>query len=81
MNRVNAQAVLTFSFLFAEACPALPTTEFADVTAEMYPLRTKLYYECDRGYTRRSGQYSGIQCQSIGQVASWVYKEFECIGK
>ncbi|KAM9028959.1 interleukin-2 receptor subunit alpha isoform 1-T2 [Ara ararauna] len=62
-----------------EACPTLPTIEFADVTADMYPLRTKLYYECDRGYTRRSGQYLGIQCRSIEQVASWVYKEFECI--
>lgn len=62
-----------------EACPTLPTTEFADVTAETYPLGTRLYYECDSGYTRRSGQYLGIRCQSIQQVASWVYKEFECI--
>ncbi|NXX62539.1 IL2RA protein, partial [Scopus umbretta] len=60
-------------------CPELPRTEFADVTAETYPLGTKLYYECDSGYTRRSGQYLGISCQSIQQVASWVYKEFECI--
>ncbi|KAM6301726.1 interleukin-2 receptor subunit alpha-like [Podargus strigoides] len=64
-----------------EACPALPRMEFADVAAESYPLKTKLYYECDDGYTRRSGQYSGIQCKSIQGVASWVYKEFECIDK
>uniref|UniRef100_A0A8C4UKW2 Interleukin-2 receptor subunit alpha n=1 Tax=Falco tinnunculus TaxID=100819 RepID=A0A8C4UKW2_FALTI len=62
-----------------EKCPALPRTEFADVTADIYPVGTKLYYECDSGYARRSGQYMGIRCQSIGQVASWVYKEFECI--
>ncbi|XP_074999054.1 interleukin-15 receptor subunit alpha [Calonectris borealis] len=62
-----------------ERCPALPRTEFADVTAETYPLGTKLYYECDSGYARRSGQYSGIWCQKKFQVASWVYKEFECI--
>ncbi|XP_009976750.1 PREDICTED: interleukin-2 receptor subunit alpha-like, partial [Tauraco erythrolophus] len=60
-------------------CPTLPKTEFADVTAEMYPLGTRLSYECDDGYMRRSGQYSGIRCQSKHQVASWIYKEFECI--
>ncbi|NXS46286.1 IL2RA protein, partial [Balaeniceps rex] len=60
-------------------CPALPGIKFADVTAETYPLGTKLYYECDSGYTRRSGQYTGIRCRSTEQVASWVYKEFECI--
>ncbi|XP_009460884.1 PREDICTED: interleukin-2 receptor subunit alpha-like [Nipponia nippon] len=65
----------------SEECPALPRTEFADVTAETYPLGTKLYYECDSGYERRSGQYGGIRCQIIQQVASWVYKEFECIDK
>ncbi|KAM6145550.1 interleukin-2 receptor subunit alpha-like [Phoenicopterus ruber ruber] len=64
-----------------EECPALPRTEFADVTAEMYPLGTKLYYKCDSGYERRSGQYLGIRCKNIQQVASWVYKEFECIDK
>ncbi|XP_014804621.1 PREDICTED: interleukin-2 receptor subunit alpha-like isoform X1 [Calidris pugnax] len=62
-----------------EECPDLPRTEFADVTAETYPVGTKLYYECDSGYKRRRGQYPGIQCQSIQQGASWVYKEFECI--
>ncbi|NWX39085.1 IL2RA protein, partial [Steatornis caripensis] len=62
-------------------CPDLSRTEFADVTAEMYPLGTKLYYECDDGYERRSGQYLGIRCQSTHWVASWVYKEFECIDK
>ncbi|NXD86493.1 IL2RA protein, partial [Halcyon senegalensis] len=60
-------------------CPPLPRTQFADVTAQMYPLGTKLYYECDSGYARRSGQYAGIRCQMIEQVASWVYKSFECI--
>ncbi|NXN64821.1 IL2RA protein, partial [Himantopus himantopus] len=60
-------------------CPAPPKTKFADATAETYPLGTKLYYECDRGYTRRVGHYPGIWCQSIQQVASWVYKKFECI--
>ncbi|OPJ77487.1 interleukin-2 receptor subunit alpha-like [Patagioenas fasciata] len=62
-----------------EECPDLPRTKFADVSAEMYSLRTKLYYECDSGYTRRSGQYPGIQCKEKQGVASWVYKEFECI--
>nr|XP_021137269.1 interleukin-2 receptor subunit alpha isoform X1 [Columba livia]XP_021137270.1 interleukin-2 receptor subunit alpha isoform X1 [Columba livia] len=61
-----------------EECPALPWTKFA-VSAEMYPLGTKLYYECDSGYTRRSGQYPGIQCKEKQGLASWVYKEFECI--
>ncbi|NXN16166.1 IL2RA protein, partial [Indicator maculatus] len=60
-------------------CPALPTAEFADVTAEMYQLGTRLYYECDSGYKRRSGQHSVIRCQSVKQGASWDYKEFECI--
>ncbi|NXW58967.1 IL2RA protein, partial [Eurystomus gularis] len=62
-------------------CPALPRTEFADVTAEMYPLGTKLYYECDSGYDRRAGKSAKIQCQRIQQVASWDNKAFECIDK
>ncbi|NXI38130.1 IL2RA protein, partial [Galbula dea] len=60
-------------------CPPLPRIEFADVTAETYPVGTKLYYDCEEGYTRRSGQYSGIQCQSVKQGTSWVYEKFECI--
>ncbi|XP_010113567.1 PREDICTED: interleukin-2 receptor subunit alpha-like [Chlamydotis macqueenii] len=64
-----------------EKCPHLPSIEFADVIAEAYPLETKLYYECDSGYTRKSGQYLGIQCQNIQCVASWVYKDFQCIDK
>ncbi|XP_054034893.1 interleukin-2 receptor subunit alpha [Dryobates pubescens] len=62
-----------------EKCPALPTIEFADSTAETYQLGTRLYYECDRGYKRRSGQHSVIRCQSAKHGASWDYKEFECI--
>ncbi|CAN0016880.1 unnamed protein product [Bubo scandiacus] len=62
-----------------EKCPTLPRTKFADVTADMYPLGTRLYYECDSGYKRRSGQYLGIRCQSEKEGASWVYKKFECI--
>ncbi|NXW43919.1 IL2RA protein, partial [Nyctiprogne leucopyga] len=62
-------------------CPTLFGMEFADVTAETYPLGTRLYYECDDGYERRSGQYAGIWCQRIDQVAAWVYREFECIDK
>ncbi|XP_075285242.1 interleukin-2 receptor subunit alpha isoform X1 [Opisthocomus hoazin] len=64
-----------------EECPTLPRTAFVDVTAKAYPLGTKLFYKCDDGYMRRSGQYLGIRCQSIHQVASWVYKDFECIDK
>ncbi|KAM9292484.1 interleukin-2 receptor subunit alpha-like [Morus bassanus] len=64
-----------------EECPLLPRTEFADVTAEAYPVGTKLYYECDSGYMRRSGQYEGIQCERREQAASWAYKKFECIDK
>ncbi|XP_010193439.1 PREDICTED: interleukin-2 receptor subunit alpha-like, partial [Mesitornis unicolor] len=68
-------------------CPPLPTIEFADVTAERYPLGTRLYYECVSGYKRRSGQYLGIRCQNTQQktsgdykgLASWDYKEFECV--
>ncbi|NXF32065.1 IL2RA protein, partial [Nyctibius bracteatus] len=62
-------------------CPALPRPDFVDVAAEAYPVGTKLYYECDVGYTRRRGQYLGIRCQRAQGVASWVYKEFECIDK
>ncbi|NXO00654.1 IL2RA protein, partial [Rhinopomastus cyanomelas] len=62
-------------------CPVLPRTEFADVTAERYPPGTKLYYECDSGYTRRSGQYSGIWCQSGQPAAGWRYKDFQCIDR
>ncbi|NXH16402.1 IL2RA protein, partial [Bucco capensis] len=60
-------------------CPTIPMIKLADVTAETYPLETKLYYECDKGYRRIKGQYPGIQCQNIDQVASWVYQKFECI--
>ncbi|NWI65401.1 IL2RA protein, partial [Todus mexicanus] len=64
-------------------CPSLPMTEFVDVTAEAYPLGTKLYYECDTGYTRRSGQYTGIWCERKEDqaAASWVYMKFECVDK
>uniref|UniRef100_A0A8C0BKJ4 Interleukin-2 receptor subunit alpha n=1 Tax=Buteo japonicus TaxID=224669 RepID=A0A8C0BKJ4_9AVES len=71
--------LLFWCFLFAEQCPDLPRTKFADITADAYALGTRLYYECDSGYKRRSGQYLGIRCQSTQHVASWVYKEFECI--
>ncbi|NWR64385.1 IL2RA protein, partial [Bucorvus abyssinicus] len=60
-------------------CPTPPRTEFADVTAETYPLGTKLYYECESGYSRRKGQYMGILCQSQQHIASWVYRKFECL--
>ncbi|NXF90131.1 IL2RA protein, partial [Eubucco bourcierii] len=60
-------------------CPALPVTEFADVTAEAYQLETRLYYDCDTGYKRRSGQRSVIRCRNLNQGASWDYKDFECI--
>ncbi|NXP55496.1 IL2RA protein, partial [Heliornis fulica] len=60
-------------------CPAPPRTDFADNAIVLYPLGTKLYYECDDGYTRRSGQYTGIRCQCIEGVASWIYTDFECI--
>ncbi|NXH28238.1 IL2RA protein, partial [Myiagra hebetior] len=68
-------------FLFAEKCPHPPTIEFADVTAEMYPLQTKLYYECDPGYDRQSGAYLGIQCKSEQQGAVWKYGQFKCFDK
>ncbi|NXE93979.1 IL2RA protein, partial [Menura novaehollandiae] len=66
-------------FLSAGICPSLPTTEFADISAEMYPPRTRLYYECDSGYDRESGMYPGIQCKSEDRGAFWEYSEFECI--
>ncbi|NXA86201.1 I15RA protein, partial [Melanocharis versteri] len=62
-------------------CPRPPTTEFADVTAEMYPLQTKLYYKCDPGYEREAGAYLGIQCQSEQQGAVWKYKLFKCFAE
>ncbi|NXM83852.1 I15RA protein, partial [Oenanthe oenanthe] len=60
-------------------CPQAPITEFADVTAERYPLQTKLYYKCDPGYRREAGAYEGIQCQSKQQGAVWNYRQFKCI--
>ncbi|NXR77045.1 I15RA protein, partial [Pycnonotus jocosus] len=60
-------------------CPRLPTTEFADVTADVYPLQTKLYYVCDPGYHRKASTYPGIQCKSEQQGAVWEYKTFECL--
>ncbi|NWZ70680.1 I15RA protein, partial [Acrocephalus arundinaceus] len=59
-------------------CPRPPTIEFADVTAEMYPLHTKLYYECDPGYDRKASAYLGIQCMSEQQGAVWKYQPFKC---
>ncbi|XP_066040632.1 interleukin-2 receptor subunit alpha-like isoform X2 [Chamaea fasciata] len=44
----------------------------------MYPLETKLYYECDPGYRRKASMYPGIQCESKQQGAVWTYKLFEC---
>uniref|UniRef100_A0A8U8BF09 Interleukin-2 receptor subunit alpha n=1 Tax=Geospiza parvula TaxID=87175 RepID=A0A8U8BF09_GEOPR len=49
-------------------CPLLPPTEFADVTADMYPPETKLYYTCDPGYDREASAYPGIQCKIEQQV-------------
>ncbi|XP_057878942.1 interleukin-2 receptor subunit alpha-like [Melospiza georgiana] len=66
------------------ACPRLPATEFADVTAHMYPPPTKLYYECEPGYDREPGTYQGIQCKIEQQGAVWIYKgkkEFKCLDK
>ncbi|NWT82122.1 I15RA protein, partial [Lanius ludovicianus] len=62
-------------------CPDLPKIEFADVTAEMYPLQTRLYYECHPGYDRKGGAYPGIQCKSEPQGAVWKYREFQCFDK
>ncbi|NWX29017.1 IL2RA protein, partial [Notiomystis cincta] len=64
-----------------ELCPHLPETEFADVTAEMYPPQTKLYYVCDPGYDRQGGAFPGIQCRSEQQGAFWTYSEFKCFDK
>lgn len=47
----------------------------------MYPLQTKLYYECDPGYDREVGAYPGIQCKSEQQGAVWKYGEFKCFGE
>uniref|UniRef100_A0A8C9L8J7 Interleukin-2 receptor subunit alpha n=1 Tax=Pavo cristatus TaxID=9049 RepID=A0A8C9L8J7_PAVCR len=63
----------------AEKCPHLSTTEFADVAAETYPLKTKLRYKCDNGYRRRSGNSLTIRCQNVSGTASWVYDELVCI--
>ncbi|XP_059703541.1 interleukin-2 receptor subunit alpha-like isoform X1 [Haemorhous mexicanus] len=59
-------------------CPHLPPPEFADVTADMYPPQTKLYYECDPGYGRRASAYLGIQCKIEQQGAVWKYQPFKC---
>ncbi|NXB76869.1 I15RA protein, partial [Donacobius atricapilla] len=59
-------------------CPHLPTIEFADVTAEMYPPQTKLYYDCDPGYHRKASAYLGIECKSEQRGAVWKYKPFKC---
>nr|XP_009678675.1 PREDICTED: interleukin-2 receptor subunit alpha-like [Struthio camelus australis] len=64
-----------------EKCPPLQRIEFADVVAETYPLGSKLYYKCDDGYERRSGQYLGIHCENTEKFADWRYGEFECIDK
>lgn len=63
----------------ADKCPRLSTTEFADVAAETYPLKTKLRYECDSGYRRRSGNTLTIRCQNVSGTASWVHDELVCI--
>ncbi|NXM72925.1 IL2RA protein, partial [Serilophus lunatus] len=62
-------------------CQPPPSIAFADVTAEAYAPQTKLYYECDSGYDRRSGVSLRIQCKSDQQGASWVYNNIECIDK
>ncbi|KAM3673501.1 uncharacterized protein VK521_002329 [Ammospiza maritima maritima] len=64
------------------ACPRLPATEFADVTAHMYPPPTKLYYACEPGYDREYGTYQGIECKIEQQGAVWIYnQEFKCLDK
>ncbi|XP_031465591.1 interleukin-15 receptor subunit alpha-like [Phasianus colchicus] len=63
----------------AEKCPPLSTTEFADVAAETYPLKTKLRYECDNGYRRRSGNSLTIRCLNVSGTAAWVHDELVCI--
>lgn len=75
---------LLFGFITgskSERCPHLPMPEFADVTAENYPLQTKLYYDCDPGYDREGGVYPGIQCQRRQQGAVWTYGGFKCFDK
>ncbi|NWV58221.1 I15RA protein, partial [Daphoenositta chrysoptera] len=62
-------------------CPPLPTTEFADVTAEMFPLQTRLYYKCDPGYDREAGAFPIIECKSDKQGAFWNYEGFKCFDK
>ncbi|NXA47844.1 IL2RA protein, partial [Nothocercus julius] len=76
----KVDGVIFMGFLFAEQCPSLQRTEFADIV-EAYPLGTKLYYECDEGYKRRRGQYPGIQCKSIHGIADWTNTTFKCIDK
>ncbi|NXF75378.1 IL2RA protein, partial [Sclerurus mexicanus] len=64
-----------------EKCPPSPRTEFADVTAEAYAPGTELYYECDSGYDRKSGDHPGIKCNREQQGVSWAYSGFKCIDK
>ncbi|NXP20366.1 IL2RA protein, partial [Scytalopus superciliaris] len=66
-------------FLFAEKCPAPPRIEFADATAQVYALGTEMYYECDSGYDRWSGDHPGIKCKRENHRASWSYSGFKCI--
>ncbi|OXB64329.1 hypothetical protein ASZ78_004962 [Callipepla squamata] len=80
MEAFREHRLLSFiGFLIAGKCPQLDT-EFADMAAETYPLKTKLRYECDNGYRRRSGISLTIRCQNISGTASWVYDELVCIG-
>ncbi|XP_041269349.1 interleukin-2 receptor subunit alpha-like [Onychostruthus taczanowskii] len=60
-------------------CPRVPPSEFADVTADVYPLQTKLYYTCDPGYGREASVYLGIECKSQQQGAVWEHQPFKCI--
>nr|XP_031359548.1 interleukin-2 receptor subunit alpha [Lonchura striata domestica] len=72
---------LLFGFIKGKkpgVCPSLPPTEFADVTAEMYPAQTKLYYTCDPGYGRKASEYLGIQCKIEQQGAVWKHQLFKC---
>ncbi|NXV75403.1 IL2RA protein, partial [Atlantisia rogersi] len=62
-------------------CPPPPRSEFADNAIVLYPLGTKLYYECEEGYARRSGQYMGIRCHYTQGAASWTLTGFECVDK
>ncbi|XP_066174958.1 interleukin-2 receptor subunit alpha-like [Sylvia atricapilla] len=75
---------LLFGFIKGDEagkCPHLSAPDFADVTAEMYSLETKLYYDCDPGYDREAGSYRGIQCRREQQGAVWKYGQFECFDK